>query len=86
MKGYAGDIAGVAIEGEERVGICRADVIQFDIVVAGSGKVALVRGDAETVDLGVWVLDGPGADAREGFPEADGVVITGCNDLRRCRV
>jgi hypothetical protein len=36
MKGDAGDVAGMAIEGENSVWICRLDVVEFDSMVAGS--------------------------------------------------
>ncbi len=78
VEGYACDVAGVAIEGEHRARVRRAYVVELDIVVAGCGKETLVGGDAEAVYLGVGVLDGAGADARESFPEADRVVIASC--------
>jgi hypothetical protein len=81
VKGDAGDVACVALEGEQRVGVGGLDVEELDGVVAGRGEVALVGGDAEAVDLGVWVLDRPGADARQSFPEpggsADGAEVRG---------
>ena len=43
-------------------------------MVARGGEVALVGRDAEAVDLAVGVRDGARADAREGFPEAGGLV------------
>lgn len=41
----ASDVAGVALEGEERVGVCRLDVEELDGVVAGGGKEALIGRD-----------------------------------------
>lgn len=80
MEGYARNVAGVAIEGEHRTRVRRAYIVELDIVIAGCGKEALVGGDTKAVYLGVGVLDGAGADARESFPEADCVVIASCTD------
>jgi hypothetical protein len=44
-------------------------------VVASCREVALVGGDAQSVDLRVGVLDGSGADAGEGFPEPESMSI-----------
>ena len=75
MESHAGDIARVPLESEKRCGVRGADVVELDIVVAGRGEEPLVRGYAEAVHLGVGVLDCAGADAGEGFPEADCVVV-----------
>jgi hypothetical protein len=77
VEGDAGDVARVTLKGEERVGVGRLDVVELDGVVAGGGEEALVRGDAEAIDLRVWVLNGARTDARESFPEADRVVVAG---------
>lgn len=53
----AGDVAGVTLKGHDRVGIGGLDVVELNIVVASSGKEALVRGDAEAIDLRVGVLN-----------------------------
>jgi len=83
VEGHASDIPGVAVKGEEWIGIRGADVVEFDIVVARSSEVALVGRDAEAIDLRVGVLDGTGAYAGEGFPEADRVVVASCGEFRR---
>lgn len=70
MEGYAGDIVGVAIKGEDWVRVCGFDVVELDVGVGGSGKETLVGRDAKTVNLGVGVLDCAGADAGKGFPES----------------
>jgi hypothetical protein len=59
VEGDAGDVARVAFECEQRVGVGGLDVEELDGMVACGGEVALVGGDAEAVDLGVWMLDGP---------------------------
>jgi hypothetical protein len=58
VEGNARDVARVALKCEERIGIRRLDVVQLDRMVAGGGEEALVGGDAQSVDLGVGVLDG----------------------------
>jgi hypothetical protein len=58
-----GDIAGVAIKGKERVWVRGFDIVELDCMVTGSCEEALVGRDAETVNLGVGVLDGSRADA-----------------------
>jgi hypothetical protein len=72
VEGDACDVARVAVESQDRVWVRRFDVIEFYRVVPGRGEVALVRGDAEPVYLGVGVWDCARADAREGFPESLG--------------
>ena len=69
VEGNAGDIACVTLKDGEGSGVRGADVEQLDSVVASSGELALVGGNTQSVDLGVGVLDGSGADAREGLPE-----------------
>lgn len=63
MEGDARDVAGVAFEGQYRVGVGRFDVVELDVAVACRGEKALVGGDAEAVYLAVGVLDSTGADA-----------------------
>lgn len=69
VEGYAGDIAGVALEDRGGSGVRGADVEEFYSMVAGSCEEALVGGDAQSVDLGIGVLDSSRADSREGLPE-----------------
>jgi hypothetical protein len=45
VERYAGDVASVAVKGEDSVRVCRLDVVELDRVMAGGGKVALVRRD-----------------------------------------
>ena len=78
LEGHARHVGGVALERERRRRVGRADVVELDVRVAGCRDEALVGRDAEAVDLGLRVLDRARADAREGLPEADGVVVTGC--------
>ena len=59
----AGDVARVPVEGEHRVRVRGADVVQLDVVVPCCGEVALVGRDAEPVHLRVGVLDRARADA-----------------------
>ena len=53
----------MAVKSKERVGVRRADIVQFDIVVASGSEIALVRRDAEAIDLRVRMLDSARADA-----------------------
>lgn len=69
VEGDARDIARVALEGQQRVGVGRFDVKELDGVVAGGGEEALVWRDTEAVDLRVRVLDCSGTDTGQGFPE-----------------
>jgi hypothetical protein len=46
VEGYACDVARVALEAEQRVGVGRLDVVELDRVVAGRGQVTLIGGDA----------------------------------------
>lgn len=77
VEGDAGDVAGMALERQQRVRVGGLDVVELDSVVARGGEEALVGGDAEAVDLGVGMLDRPRAYAGERLPEADRVVVTG---------
>lgn len=70
VEGNSGDVVGVALESHDRIGVGRLDVKELDIVVASSSEEAFVRGDTQAIDLGVRVLDGTGADARERLPKA----------------
>lgn len=65
----ARDVARVALEGQQGVGIGRFDVEELDGMVAGGREEALVGGDTQAVDLRVGMLDCAGADARESLPE-----------------
>ena len=38
MKGYACDVAGVALEGEDRTRVRRAYVVKLDVEIAGRGE------------------------------------------------
>lgn len=85
VEGHAGHVAGVALEGHEGLRVCGTNVKEFDIAVAGSGEVSLVRGYAKTVHLRLGVLDGARADSRERLPEPDGVVVTSCKGQREAK-
>ena len=71
----AGYVGGVAFEGEDGVGVCGFDFVEFDRVVTGGGEEAFVWGDAEPVYLRVRVWNCAGADSGEGLPEANCVVV-----------
>lgn len=82
MEGDAGDVSRVTLKRQQRVRVGRLDVVELDGVVAGGGEEALIGGDAEAVDLRVRVLDRSRADAREGLPETDRVIVSRCSRTR----
>jgi hypothetical protein len=57
VKCDACDVSSVALKCQQRVRVRRLDIVKFDGMVASGGKVSLVRRDAETVHLGVRVLN-----------------------------
>lgn len=71
-----GDIVGVALEGHHRVGVCGLNVVELNIIVTSSREKAFVGGNAETVDLGVGVLNGSRTDAGQRFPEAVSALVS----------
>jgi hypothetical protein len=72
VKGDAGDVARVPVEGEDSVRVRGLDIVELDGVVPGGGQVTLVRRNAQAVHLGIWVGNRPGTYPRERFPEAEG--------------
>lgn len=63
MKSHPGDVVRMPVKRHDRVRIRRLDIVELDIVMAGSCQIALIGGDAETVDLGIGMLDGTGTNA-----------------------
>ena len=78
MESHAGDVAAMALEGHGWVGVGGLDVEELDIMASCCGEETLVRGDTETIDLGLRMLDGTGADAGESLPEPIFLVISLC--------
>lgn len=76
MEGYTRNIAGMTLEGEDRAGIGRADIVKLDSVTTSRREIVLVWGDTETIDLGIRMLNRARADSRKSLPEADGMVVT----------
>ena len=72
------DVPRVTCKDHDGLWIGRSDVEKLDIVVSSCGEVAFIWGDAQAIDLRVRMLYGAGTDARESFPEADGVVVASC--------
>lgn len=70
MKSDAGDVVGVAFEGEDWIRICGFNIVELHVGVGGGSEETLIGRDAEAVDLAVWVLDCAGTDAGESFPES----------------
>jgi len=71
-------VVGVAFEDHYWGGIGGFDVVEADDMAAGCGKVFLVGGYAETVDLRLGVLDCATAYTAQGFPKPNCVVIASC--------
>ena len=63
MESDAGDVALVTFKREERVGVGRLDIEEFDRVVACSGEEAFVWRNTEAVNLGVRMLNRAGTDS-----------------------
>lgn len=70
MKSHPGDVIRVPIKRHDGVRVRRLDIVEFDIVMACGRQKALIGSDAKTIHLGIWVLDGSRADARQSLPEA----------------
>lgn len=70
MKSHPGDVVRVPIKRHDGVRVRRLDIVEFDIVMACGRQKALIGSDAKTIHLGIRVLDGSRADARQSLPEA----------------
>lgn len=70
VERHARDITGMAFEGHDRIRVCGSNIVQPDIVSTSRCQKLLIRCDAESVDLGFGMLNGPRTDTREGLPEA----------------
>lgn len=70
MKSYPRDIVRVSVKRHDGVRVCRLDIVEFDIVMACGCQKAFIGCDAETIHLGIRVLDSARADARQSLPEA----------------
>lgn len=82
MEGDGSYVVCVAFEHHYWGGVGRFNVVEADDMAPGCSEVFLIGGYAEAVDLGFGVLDCTTADAAEGFPEADCMVIPGCKEVR----
>jgi hypothetical protein len=65
-----GDVVRVTFESQDRIWVCRFDIVELDIVVASGSEETFIWRDTETIDLGVRVLNGARADTRESLPES----------------
>ena len=70
MKSHPGDVVRVPIERHDGVRVRRLDIVELDIVMACGCQKALIGSDTKTIHLGIRVLDGSRADARQSLPEA----------------
>ena len=57
MERHACDITSVALECEQRIRVRGLYIVELDGVVTRRSKEALVGRDAESIDLGVGMLD-----------------------------
>lgn len=71
----------MTLEGHHRVGVSGLDIIQLDIAVTSGSQVPLIRSDAETVHLGIGMLNGTRADPRQGLPEAEQSILAPISNL-----
>lgn len=78
VKCDTSNIPAMAIECQDRRRIRGTNVEELDVLVASCREPAFVGGDAQPVDLRVWVLNGTRTDAGESFPESDCMVVAGC--------
>ena len=81
MELHTRNVSGVARESHDRLWIGRLHIEKFYIVIAGCGKKSFIRGDAESIDLRIRMLDCTGADARQSFPESNCVIIASCRQI-----
>ena len=70
VKSNPGHIIGVPLKGHQGLRVAGLGIVELHIVVTRDSQVSLVGGDAQPIDLGIRVLDGPGADSRKCLPEA----------------
>lgn len=61
VKRDSSDIVCVSFELLDGVWVARLDIVQADHVPASRSEVFLVGGDAQAIDLGLWMLDCPRA-------------------------
>lgn len=64
VKCYTSDVASMSFECQHRTWVRRADVVKLHVLITRRGEPTLIGRDAQPVDLGVWMLDGTGADSR----------------------
>ena len=69
METYTSDVVCVTFKGQNGVRVRRLDVIQFNVKMSCSSKVAFIWGDTEAVDLRICMLNCSRANPRECFPE-----------------
>lgn len=75
MKSDSCDIASVAFERQERVGVRGLDVVELDGMMTSGSQVSLIRRDAEAIDLRVRMLNRTRADPGKSFPEPLEVLV-----------
>lgn len=63
------DVAGMTLEGQERVWVSGFDIVEFDAVVTCSRKETFIWRDTEPIDLRVRVLNGTRTYSGKSLPE-----------------
>lgn len=86
VKGNSSDISRVTLKVEERIRVCRFDIVKLHRVVAGSREESLVGGDGQSVDLRIRMLDCARANSRQSFPEPVNVSISDIRSRGRKRL
>lgn len=75
VKCYACNVASMSGEHHDGIWVGRADIEEFDIVVASCSEVSFVWGYTETIDLRIRMLNCAMANTRQSFPESNCVVV-----------
>lgn len=78
VESEAGDVPSVAFEGQDGRRVGRTNIVELDGRMAGCSEPAFVWGDAQSINLRVWMLYGARTDAGESLPESNGMVVTRC--------
>lgn len=70
MERNSSNIIGMSLKGEKRIRVGGLDIVELDGMMARGSQETLVGRYAQTIDLGVRMLNSAGADSRQGLPES----------------
>ncbi len=76
MERNARDIIRVSFESQKRIGVRGLDVVELYAVMPSCGKKPFIRGDAETVNLRVGMLDCSRANAGKSLPKSGNTTVS----------